>query len=86
MLGESLSAEDTEEVDIEFEKLEKEAAEAEAKKLEAKRQEVIAKGKVLPAVPDSQPMPEVPKIEPQGERGTEEAVKTEDERQPMPAQ
>lgn len=86
MLGESLSAEDTKDVDTEFEKLEREAAEAEATKWEAKRQEDIAKGKILPAVPDSQPMPEVPQIEPQVERSTAQAVKTKEERQPMPAQ
>lgn len=72
-------------VDEEFEKLEKEAAEAEAKRLEVRRQEDMTEGKVLPAVPDSQPMPEVPKIEPQVENGTEKAVKTK-ERQPMLAQ
>lgn len=54
--------------------------------MEVKRQEDMTEGKVLPAVPDSQPMPEVPKIEPQVENGTEEAVKTKQERQPMLAQ
>lgn len=73
-------------VDEEFEKLEKEAAEVEAKRLEARRQEDMTEGRILPAVPDSQPMPEVPKIKPQVENDTEEAVKTKEERQPMLAQ